>query len=322
MQMEAETNQCERAGCYNAVHISNNYDGETGTSRKAMFLTLQQKLDIIAEVERGERFQKEIAKSYGINPMTVRRIIKDKSKYLEAAKTSPGLNFRRKVGTPLRFPIIDQKVLEWVLILKQTSPIDRKMVIARAKAVAREEGIANFSASQGWAKKFMRRHALDGYSESVSVAHSIPRKHGTEQRKRLCEEHMVGGGEASSVQMEKIASVAKKCEQDGCNKIAIFDFQGGHQICRFCKQHKMQGMVDVRDIRCDYPGCRTIASCSFQRELRGRLCEEHKLQGRVDSADAPCEHVGCGKLAFFNFQGETKGRFCVHHKLKGMLNVM
>ncbi|CAN0066436.1 unnamed protein product, partial [Heterosigma akashiwo] len=129
--------------------------------RRSTFLTLQQKLDVIEEVEKGTRLKEDIARSYGIHALTVRRIVKTKDKIMDAAQTGSDLSFKRKLKVRLLFPVIDKKTLAWVQALKKTNYlVTPKMIQSRAEAVAKEEGIPNFRASKGWVEKFIGRHSL------------------------------------------------------------------------------------------------------------------------------------------------------------------
>lgn len=60
----------------------------------------------------------------------------------------------------------------------------------------------------------------------------------------------------------------------------------------------------------------------FQHDgKRGRFCVQHKLPGMVYVKNKRCGHAGCSKVPSFSYEGEKEGRFCVQHKEQGMMNV-
>ena len=113
--------------------------------------------------------------------------------------------------------------------------------------------------------------------------------------------------------------MGKKCEQEGCIVCPVFNFKGGKG--RFCKSHKIAGMIDVKSRYCEYDGCESIQPVyNFQGE-RGRFCKMHKAYGMVNVKSKRCEYDGCDKTQpVFDIQG-GKGKFCKAHKLPGMIDV-
>ena len=107
------------------------------------------------------------------------------------------------------------------------------------------------------------------------------------------------------------------CEHLGCSSVSRnFDLPDGKG--RFCKIHKLEGMVDVRNARCIHDGCDRRANFSIKGQP-SRYCSEHKLPGMCNRNT--CEHDGCVKIPGYNYLDETTGRFCASHKLDDMVNV-
>ena len=52
---------------------------------------------------------------------------------------------------------------------------------------------------------------------------------------------------------------------------------------RFCKDHKQEVMVNIRNHRCLTPGCSRGASFAMAGNRRGVYCGEHKLPGMVST---------------------------------------
>jgi hypothetical protein len=112
----------------------------------------------------------------------------------------------------------------------------------------------------------------------------------------------------------------KTCETDGCKVQPYYNFEGKTKG-RFCKEHSLPGMVNVKSKTCETDGCKVIPNYNFQAETRGRFCKKHSLPGMVNVKDKTCETDGCKVIPNYNFQAETRGRFCKEHSLPGMVNV-
>ncbi len=81
---------------------------------------------------------------------------------------------RQKAGRKLSYPKeIDDKLLEWVLCLRERHlALSTQMLRDKALALIKEHN-ANFKASEGWARKFIRRHSLE-LRARTSVAQKLP----------------------------------------------------------------------------------------------------------------------------------------------------
>lgn len=70
-------------------------------------------------------------------------------------------------------------------------------------------------------------------------------------------------------------------------------------------------MVNVVTKRCEEEGCSSLnPTFNFERETKGRFCKDHKEDGMVDMKNKRCEKEGCSPHPAFNFEGEKKCRFC------------
>ena len=117
---------------------------------------------------------------------------------------------------------------------------------------------------------------------------------------------------------EMVDVVSKRCEQEGCDSRPVFDVKGGKG--RFCVTHKTAEMVDVKHKRCEHEGCDSRPHFDFEGG-KGRFCVKHKTAEMVDVNHTRCEHKGCKSLnPIFNVKG-GKGRFCVIHKTAEMVDV-
>ena len=71
--------------------------------------------------------------------------------------------------------------------------------------------------------------------------------------------------------------------------------------------------------KCKHPGC--AKRPSFNREgEKARFCGDHKEDGMVNVKNKRCEM--CDKRPNFNMEGEITARFCMEHKVDGMVNVV
>jgi len=109
------------------------------------------------------------------------------------------------------------------------------------------------------------------------------------------------------------------CLQNGCKKRGYYNFLGADG--KFCSEHKLEGMVNVKDKKCEHPDCETRPNYNLTGETKARFCNEHKTEGMVDIKNKKCEHFDCSKQPNYNLPGETRGRFCNEHKTEGMVDV-
>ena len=72
---------------------------------------------------------------------------------------------------------------------------------------------------------------------------------------------------------------------------------------------------------CEFKDCETRPNFNYRGETKARFCSEHKLDGMFDIKHKRCEREDCEKHPFCNYRGETKARFCSEHKLDGMIDI-
>lgn len=110
----------------------------------------------------------------------------------------------------------------------------------------------------------------------------------------------------------------KKCEFLGCNKQPSYNTSG--EKPKFCVEHKEKDMVDVINKKCEFSGCNKQPCYNKEGEKIRKFCIEHKKDGMINVKDKKCVFTGCNILARFNKKGE-KAKFCAEHKEEGMINV-
>jgi hypothetical protein len=88
-----------------------------------------------------------------------------------------------------------------------------------------------------------------------------------------------------------------------------------------CAAHKLKGMVDVRNAKCEEPGCIVNPSFNYEGMKPAVRCAAHKLKGMVDVRSAKCEEPGCMVRPGFNYEGMTPAVRCATHALVSMINL-
>ena len=125
------------------------------------------KLKLLAEVDKGRKKQ-DICREFGLPKSSLSTILKDRSKLdLDLAPT-------RKSAQSLKHSDVDEAVLIWFKqVLSSGVPVSGPLLKTKANGLARELGIDNWEASDGWMHRFKHRYGLVfkticGESASVS----------------------------------------------------------------------------------------------------------------------------------------------------------
>ena len=109
------------------------------------------------------------------------------------------------------------------------------------------------------------------------------------------------------------------CIHPGCKTRPTFNVSGETKGL-YCSAHKLQGMVDVKNVRCNHEMCNKQPVFNVSGRTKGLYCLAHKLQGMVDVVSKCC--VECNKQPVFNLQGNKKALYCSEHKKNGMIDVI
>ena len=109
------------------------------------------------------------------------------------------------------------------------------------------------------------------------------------------------------------------CIHQGCKTRATFNVSGETKGL-YCSAHKLQGMVDVKNVRCNHEMCNKQPVFNVSGRTKGLYCLAHKLQGMVDVVSKCC--VECNKQPVFNLEGNKKALYCSEHKKNGMIDVI
>jgi hypothetical protein len=104
-----------------------------------------------------------------------------------------------------------------------------------------------------------------------------------------------------------------------CSKNAIYNFPW-ETAGIFCRAHKVEGMENVKDRKCNFGGCKTIPGFGYLGE-RPRRCALHKLEDMEDLKNRKCAESSCKVIPNFNYPDQKCGLFCDSHRKEGMINV-
>jgi hypothetical protein len=87
----------------------------------------------------------------------------------------------------------------------------------------------------------------------------------------------------------------KKCQQESCNKIPAYNFQGQTRAL-YCVTHKLPDMVDIKHKKCQQEGCNKRPSYNFQGQSKALYCNAHKLPYMIDIKNKRCKSEWCNTL--------------------------
>uniref|UniRef100_A0A7S3XZM6 EsV-1-7 n=1 Tax=Heterosigma akashiwo TaxID=2829 RepID=A0A7S3XZM6_HETAK len=212
------------------------------------------------------------------------------------------------------------------------------LILARKKKCEHEgcTRVPSFNFHGASKGRFCSQHKEEGMKNIFAACkHAECTKHSSYnfeagQQPKFCAQHKLQGmvnvkhAAASSEQAQKkeggmprrVRRNTRTCEQAGCSKGPTFGFQD-EQEGRFCEEHKVNGMVDVKNEVCEHAGCHKAPTFTFKGQWYLRFCARHKLEGMVERAKQDkrqgkrtCKHPGCSTWA--------RGMFCPEHKSKDM----
>jgi len=109
------------------------------------------------------------------------------------------------------------------------------------------------------------------------------------------------------------------CIHPGCKTQPSYNKEG-ETIGLYCREHRKDGMVDVKNIRCIHPGCSTRPSFNTERETKGIYCNKHRKDGMMNVVDKSCIHPGCKKQPNYNKDGERPIYCGLHRRWNGKCN--
>lgn len=126
-------------------------------STKRKCLTVNEKVEIIREIERGAK-NSEICKKFSLSSSTVSTLWKNKNVYLKAFESNLPLvkKFRKCEAAN-----VDEALLAWFCVQRRAGfPIDGPILKAQAETFAIQFGHTDFVCNNGWLDRFKNRHNI------------------------------------------------------------------------------------------------------------------------------------------------------------------
>jgi hypothetical protein len=108
------------------------------------------------------------------------------------------------------------------------------------------------------------------------------------------------------------------CEVEGCETRSSQNYLT-EKKARFCELHKLDGMYNIIDPRCEVEECVKMATHAFA-DGKKRRCAEHKLAGMNDVRSKQCAYEGCDKEPTYNVPGTKVRLFCAEHADKNTMD--
>lgn len=105
-----------------------------------------------------------------------------------------------------------------------------------------------------------------------------------------------------------------KCQVEGCKvKNACYGPEGGKPLT--CAKHGHEkGYIDLKNMKCRYPGCLTQPAHGKKGTKKALWCNEHKEIDDVNVRIKRCQYQGCVILPIFGKIGTKKALWCNEHK--------
>ena len=129
------------------------------TPKKRKALTLETKISILNEVEKGQSPKKDIAKKFDIPQSTLSTILKNKETLREAYEGSESSPARKKFRSAA-YSEVEDALFEWFKSQRsQNVPLSGPILLKKANDLAQKLGI-EFTASSSWIDRFKQRKGI------------------------------------------------------------------------------------------------------------------------------------------------------------------
>ena len=123
-------------------------------------LELIEKVEVLNFISSGKK-QIEAAKRFGIPRGTVSQIVKDEDKIME--RFSQNRNVKSKAFMESPYSAIEEPLIQWINLARENKiPVFNALIQEKALEFAKEIGMCDFCASNGWLSRFKIRHNLGG----------------------------------------------------------------------------------------------------------------------------------------------------------------
>lgn len=158
----------------------------TNQKRTNILLTVQQRLDILQQLENGVPIM-QLANDYGVHLQTIRRI-RAKGDQLQQGAMCLGFENRKRIRKP-KLDELDNRLYTWFLE-QSVNGTDGRITDMILKKKANElnakfGGPSTFSASNGWIWRFKKRHGIQ-----LVKSYDVPSNNNIESDEELVEDFL------------------------------------------------------------------------------------------------------------------------------------
>lgn len=147
-------------GCVLLTHFFLTCESKMARKREHTEKTLKVKYEALLELEKGAS-NKAVADRFGIPKNTLSTWKKNKDKIMQAYH---GGHVAKRVK-PETYELVNKALLKWFTTMRSENvPISGPILKEKACDFAKEMGIGNFQASEGWLEKWKKRYVYRVYS--------------------------------------------------------------------------------------------------------------------------------------------------------------
>ena len=115
--------------------------------------------------------------------------------------------------------------------------------------------------------------------------------------------------------------VSQLCQEGNCKVRPTYNYEN-EEKAKYCYDHKLENMIDIKHKICEYENCKTRATFNFKNEKEPIFCSKHKKDEMIDIVNKNiCIFTGCNKRPTYNYENEKSAIFCSKHKKDEMINV-
>jgi hypothetical protein len=88
--------------------------------------------------------------------------------------------------------------------------------------------------------------------------------------------------------------------------------------CQPCEEQSLKKKYKI----CNFENCKKKSTFNYRNEKIPIFCKDHSLDGMIDVKNKRCNHTDCEKIPNYNYVNEKNAIFCKDHSLDGMINVV
>ena len=129
---------------------------QLGQKRKLKSTPITKKYVIIKEIDKGKSLT-SVALKHGMSKQTVSNWVKQKKKIYEAVDSNSSTKKRHRFK-PSTYEHLDDACYKWLVNARaQNIPVSASVLKTKAICFAKELGLTDFSASDGWLDRWKKR---------------------------------------------------------------------------------------------------------------------------------------------------------------------